>query len=367
MKKIFTLTALALAALGVQAQTETYSAVTVDQSTGTVTVNADFGTTDGAGVFTPIKEVTTGTANVTVHALTSGAPIAFANPDNTYYDFNNWPAEAYGDATWKGNKLRIDSLDEANNNVGSYFPYVVGNGNPAIEFYGCAETKDGVETGNWYVPSKEDDGTHSGGYVYYLPDGSKGVPVTGEYVELTAKVDGAFKVAFWANKGGNRALYIVQKSTKKALDPTKDYHAEGWVQAVKDAKGNMRYINPMAITNYAFSGMVPDPTKNQTNSLGEPLLDEAGNPIPDSVDIANRPKVGYLFFQAKAGETYMLIGNSWQFGFQGYEFTPGVDAGVSAIAVTDNKVAPAYNLAGQRVSATFKGVVIRNGKKYMQR
>ncbi len=361
MKKIFTLTAAACLAMGMQAQTEIYKAVTIDAA-GTVTMNADFGTESA-----PVKEVTSGTANVTMHALTSGAPTAFSNPDNTYYDYKNWPADAYQSATWKGNRLRIDSLDAQGTNVGPYFPYLVGNGNPCIEFYGAAETKDGEPTGNWYVPSKEDDGTHSGGYVYYAPDGSKGLPVTGEYVELTPKVDGLFKVGFWANKGGNRALYIIRKSTAKALDPATEYHAEGWVQAVKDAAGNMRYINPLAITNYAFSGKVPDPTRFLTNTAGEKLLDAEGNPIPDSVDIANRPKVGFLVFEAKANETYMLIGNSWQFGFQGYEFTPGGTSGVTAVAVVDEENSPTYNLAGQRVDRAYKGVVIRNGKKYIRR
>ncbi len=83
MKKIFTLTAAAFVALGMQAQTEIYKAVTLDAS-GNVVVNADFGTESA-----PVKEVTSGTANVTVHALTSGAPIPFANPDNTYYDYKN--------------------------------------------------------------------------------------------------------------------------------------------------------------------------------------------------------------------------------------------------------------------------------------
>ncbi len=88
MKKIFTLTAAACLAMGMQAQTEIYKAVTLDAS-GNVVVNADFGTEAN-----PVKEVTTGTANVTVHALTSGAPTAFSNPDNTYYDYKNWPADA---------------------------------------------------------------------------------------------------------------------------------------------------------------------------------------------------------------------------------------------------------------------------------
>jgi hypothetical protein len=70
------------------------------------------------------------------------------------------------------------------------------------------------------------------------------------------------------------------------------------VQAVKDAAGNMRYINPLAITNYASVVGYPTHTLSY-NTAGETLLDAEGT-HPDSVDIANRPKVGYLVFEAKA-------------------------------------------------------------------
>lgn len=50
---------------------------------------------------------------------------------------------------------------------------------------------------------------------------------------------------------------------------------------------------------------------------------------------------------------------------------PATTTGIRSLSddklVKDEQTAPAYNLAGQRVSNTFKGVVIRNGKKYLNR
>jgi hypothetical protein len=34
--------------------------------------------------------------------------------------------------------------------------------------------------------------------------------------------------------------------------------------------------------------------------------------------------------------------------------------------MVENENAPIYNLAGQRVDKSFKGVVIQNGKKFIQ-
>lgn len=50
------------------------------------------------------------------------------------------------------------------------------------------------------------------------------------------------------------------------------------------------------------------------------------------------------------------------------EFIPVVGTGISSAVADDNNVnAPAYNLAGQKVDASYKGIVIKNGKKYMNK
>ena len=52
--------------------------------------------------------------------------------------------------------------------------------------------------------------------------------------------------------------------------------------------------------------------------------------------------------------------------FYGIEFIKD-DTGISDIIVADDANAPAYNLAGQRVNANAKGLVIKNGKKYVNK
>jgi hypothetical protein len=55
--------------------------------------------------------------------------------------------------------------------------------------------------------------------------------------------------------------------------------------------------------------------------------------------------------------------------FQIVSTFPGVGevAAVEAVKTVEQNDAPAYNLAGQRTAAGYKGIVIKNGKKYFQR
>ena len=44
----------------------------------------------------------------------------------------------------------------------------------------------------------------------------------------------------------------------------------------------------------------------------------------------------------------------------------GLATGINKVeADTENVNAPAYNLAGQRVNNSYKGIIIKNGKKYI--
>ncbi|MBP3757857.1 MAG: hypothetical protein J6I61_11335 [Prevotella sp.] len=50
--------------------------------------------------------------------------------------------------------------------------------------------------------------------------------------------------------------------------------------------------------------------------------------------------------------------------FYGFEFIAGT-SGVNAITIEKAKNNIRYNLAGQRVDESYKGVVIMNGKKFV--
>ena len=49
------------------------------------------------------------------------------------------------------------------------------------------------------------------------------------------------------------------------------------------------------------------------------------------------------------------------------EISPVGTDGISAVAAEKNVNAPVYNLAGQKVDAAYKGIIIKNGQKQIQK
>ena len=51
----------------------------------------------------------------------------------------------------------------------------------------------------------------------------------------------------------------------------------------------------------------------------------------------------------------------------GVKFVPGTSTGISSVnAAAAKKNGKTYNMAGQEVSSSAKGIVIKNGKKYVR-
>ena len=70
----------------------------------------------------------------------------------------------------------------------------------------------------------------------------------------------------------------------------------------------------------------------------------------------------------EAGKSYYLIGGSDNILCYYQKYTAGADGIESVKVVKELDVnAPIYNLAGQRVTANFKGIVLQNGQKYILR
>lgn len=89
-------------------------------------------------------------------------------------------------------------------------------------------------------------------------------------------------------------------------------------------------------------------------------------------DAPNKQFFGSVKFNAAANTKYMVFIPTGQIGLYGFNFIP---AGTST-AIEDVEVAnPAatiktnviYNLAGQVVDENYKGIVIKNGKKYLMK
>lgn len=127
--------------------------------------------------------------------------------------------------------------------------------------------------------------------------------------------------------------------------------------------------------------------KGQITNIKEVETEKHGNAtydISDDATAANKLTVyrGYFYDkgkftssdQIKVGDVVVVYGKLVNYNNKIPQVTyssiyslNGVVSGVSNITVDENVDAPAYNVAGQRVNDAYKGIVVKNGKKYLNK
>ncbi|MBR1548308.1 MAG: hypothetical protein IJ637_06240 [Prevotella sp.] len=275
-----------------------------------VTMTAGKATVTAVGGTTPANDQTKGSG---AQQLTIGAPIE--GMENCYQIAS---VEAWNEIKWeKKNQGDID------------FWYIAGTGNPYVDVYAKQNSKDG--------DLLEDN--YSAAYVFYEPDGSVGMPITGLYYKFTATAKGAFKVKVWANKG-NRKTFVVNAATKKA----ERLLASGYINGVNGADGKKKFLsieqvdsvhNEYVYPNYlkairaneeaAAAGTAAPWTQAQIDSIHaaeEPIAIDRQYVIGNG----NQYFWGWLTFDVEAGEEYWVFQHSSQIGFGGFEFHEGKTA-----------------------------------------
>ncbi len=76
---------------------------------------------------------------------------------------------------------------------------------------------------------------------------------------------------------------------------------------------------------------------------------------------------GVVKFNVVAGGTYYVLAAGTRLGFFGFKYEVGTSTGISSVnAAAAKKAGKTYNMAGQEVSSSAKGIVIKNGKKYVK-
>ena len=202
------------------------------------------------------------------------------------------------------------------------FHYVAGTGNPYVQLYATQNSKDGELV----------EGSYKADYVFYEPDGSKGLPITGLYYKFQADVKGAFKVKVWANKG-NRKTFVVNEKEKKA----QRLFASGYINGVNDANGSKRLLTVAevdSVHNIYANDKILSAYKTWKEKNPESQADSVA--VCDSIRIAdqldyiigngNQNFWGWLTFDAEPGESYLVFQHSSQIGFGGAEFYEGASA-----------------------------------------
>lgn len=76
---------------------------------------------------------------------------------------------------------------------------------------------------------------------------------------------------------------------------------------------------------------------------------------------------GTVTFSVAAGGTYYVLAAGTKMGLYGFKYEVGTSTGISSVnTAAAKKNGKTYNMAGQEVSSSAKGIVIKNGKKYVK-
>lgn len=322
MKKIFTLISVALCAISVNAQKESYQPF----DGGALKTEYTSATPDANGNLVVDIQATT---NMKLNVMSSRNPEESntANLNNT-----NW--DAWSDANFSYDGGPGDLQD------GVTFPTLRGTGTPCISFAGKQKYTDGEPQGVYHPNFNDGVDGGANGWIYYNPE-SPAIPASGLYYKFTPSVGGKLKVGLWVNKG-TRYTYVVSESSDNTIANV-TYTAEG-------------YINGQNVE--------VEPGVNKKKFLSAEDM-TAISPTPYLIGAGNQPAWVYVTFNVEAGKSYYCFNHSSQAGFWGYEFTPAGSDGISNVKAEQNTNAAIYNLAGQKVSKDYKGVKVQNGKKFM--
>lgn len=305
-----------------------------------VVMKAGKATVTAVGGTTPANDTEIGGG---AQQIVPGAPVE--GKENTYEvaevkDWNevNWGMKNQGD---------ID------------FWYITGTGNPYVDMLCVQNSKDGNLV----------EGSYKADYVFYEPDGSLGMPITGLYYKFTASEQGAFKVKVWANKG-NRKTFVVNANTKQA----ERLYASGYINGVNDEAGKKKLLTVEQVDsvhhiyiwgNYEAAlekGKAEDQSQEDFDAkMAEMRAQCEALEIERQYVIGNGNQNfwGWLTFDVEPGEEYWVFQHSSQIGFGGFEFHEGVTAeelieGIEAAYVyTTNFSTYEDDATGERV--TWKG------------
>ena len=75
---------------------------------------------------------------------------------------------------------------------------------------------------------------------------------------------------------------------------------------------------------------------------------------------------GTVSFSVTANETYYVLCTGSKLGFYGFKFTTGT-AGIDQTETIPDEGTPLFNVAGQQVSGSYKGLIIQKGKKFVNK
>ena len=262
---------------------------------------------------------TASTANVTLTGLST--------PNTGTQEADIWKFAGADNVKLNKTNLGDECLVEFDNQY-----VLAGNGNPGLSVYEFYFTN---SEGNSVGPRYIED--------YWTPDCGS-APLKGCYYKFDVKAAGELVIGVFLNKNlASNPLYLIDAATNKLV--------------AKDAFTVLGFRQ-----NCNFDTEQGGTTKLTNYTLDDDyLLDVNSTGLGGGT---NRPFYGYVTLKEAEGSYYLLSPKS-QMGVYGFQFTGGTD-GISDIAADKAAISEkTFNLAGQQVSNGFRGIVVKNGKKFI--
>jgi hypothetical protein len=313
----------------------------------------------------------------------------------------------WGDITWKNGNNKKDK-----DNKDMLFLMGTGNGYKNIQAeYFYSENQGEYMTRAAYA------------YIDY-EKGETGVPGYGLYYKFTPKMAGKLRFMTWVNKG-NRKTFVVKASTGTPLEPYVDYKFDGYVNGQnQEGTGIPLYFTADEIKqrvddeNAARAAKVP-----AQDPINKYVIEKGNQAVWGWITVELQAGESYYIYQQSsqlgfggyeftptggAAETYVAVVDMGDNKVLASEFSAVIDAdgkatnvtnegsivnfsttnmdvkacggavpteveadfegtGIETVKLAKSINAPMYNLAGQKVDNNFKGVVLQNGKKMIQK
>ncbi len=181
----------------------------------------------------------------------------------------------------------------------------------------------------------------------WTPDCGK-APAKGFYCMFTPSKDGYITAGIWVNKNqAGRTVFVVDGTNFSAI---RDLTIQGF-------RNN---------NTYEFHGEVGEGESKPATCLKWEINDNYELVFAEGDTNINQAFFAYVTWQVKKDVNYYLLGNKNSFGISGFFFDETDPASITSVSA-EKLDGPIYNLAGQRVSENYKGVVIQNGKKVVKK
>lgn len=328
MKKIFTLVSMAFVAMSMNAQQSIWKAADFDLSTAVETELSE-GVYGGGTADAPDTSIPLTIKTSTITAVVDGITMTGLSTPNSLSkkDVEDGKTQVYWEL--KGKKADDENPNDAlvtEDCTPQFAQYLMPKGNPGFQHW------------EFYELNSDGDEVFRAYDTYWEP-GATAMPAKGAYYKFAASKSGSLRVGIYGNKNQN-PTYIVDEATLMPIAPASVqvsiYYQNTGFAYQTDEDGTQHFLN--------VGPMADDYVLQHTNGVTQ-----------------NRPVLGFIDFDVEAGKTYWLFNPKSQIGLYGFYFAAGT--GITNVKANVNADAPVYNLAGQKVSKDYKGVVIQNGKK----